>query len=178
MIDAPYISADRPGIGSDADTLPQFTLQPEMGTDGREIRAGITDRLEVNRDENDWAVKYRLIGTEKAKASVKLTYHSVELPMNFILSDHVNIGIDTLLSRDGNVYVGELNLTPNPRLTIMPTFYYDTKPRMSIFASYIPKGHNNIQLDIGFDRGKAIIGIATAIDFSGIDFSSIDFRRH
>jgi len=164
------IDADRPGFGSDPQIVPQFTLQAEMGTDGREIRLGLLPGLEADRDETDWGVKLRLTDTERLKASVKVTYGNavgVEIPANIGVSKWFNLGLDVQWKQSTPLaYAAEFNITPTSRLTITPTLYRDDKARAAIFAAWVPPAHDNIQLDVGYAQGKVTIGIATAINFS------------
>jgi len=166
----PQIDADRPGIGSDPQVVPQYTLQPEMGTDGREIRLGLLPGLEVDRDETDWGVKLRMTDGDNLKASAKVTYGGstigVEIPANIGVSRWFNLGLDAQYKPNTPLaYAAEFNVTPTNRLTITPTIYHDTKPRAAIFAAWVPPAHDNIQLDVGYAQGKVTVGIATAISF-------------
>jgi len=165
----PMIDADRPGIGSDPQVIPQFTLQPEMGTDGREIRLGVIDNAEFDRDEKDWAVKYA-ITTDKLISSLRLSYGhdlAVEVPANIHFGRYFNLGLDVQWQRNTPMtYAAEFNITPTNRLTVTPTLYRDNKTRAAIFFAWIPPGHNNIQLDAGYDNPKITVGISTAISFA------------
>ena len=174
---ADQITADRPGIGIDPDVVPQWTLQPEMGTDTKEVRIGVLDGLEA-----DWqggggstaeGVKLRLINKPSLKAALRVAYDSqlhavVEIPANVTVTPWFNLGLDAMFSKSSKVYAGEFNFQPTSRLTITPTYYYDIKSRAAIFAAWVPPGHDNIQFDIGLDQGKVSVGISTALDFSGL----------
>ena len=175
---ADQITADRPGIGIDPDVVPQWTLQPEMGTDTKEVRIGVLDGLEA-----DWqgggggstaeGVKLRLVNKTSLKAALRVAYDSqlhavVEVPANVTVTPWFNLGLDVMISKSSKVYAGEFNFQPTSRLTITPTYYRDTKSRAAIFAAWIPPGHDNVQFDIGLDQGKVSVGISTALDFSGL----------
>jgi len=168
--DGQIISADRPGVGSDADVVPLYTLQPEIGTDTKEIRFGIADNTEVDRDDTSWGIKYSLISNNHYKLSAKAIYDKdlkagVELPAQFIPSKYFYFGTDVILFKHSKTYVGEFNITPNERLTITNSLYYDTKMKDGIFLTWVPPKHDNVQFDIGYDKKRFIIGISTAIDF-------------
>lgn len=168
---AQQINADRPGIGSDPETVPQFTVQAEVGTDSREIRLGVLKGFELDRDDTSWGAKLGLVDSPKLQMALKLAYDSdlktvVELPASFILASWFYLGTDVILSHSSQTYAGEFNFTPTKRLTITPTFYYDTKPRGAIFAALVLPGHDNVQVDLGYDQHKVSLGISTALDLA------------
>jgi len=164
------ISADRPGVGSDAEVVPVYTLQPEMGTDTKEIRFGIFKNTELDKDDTSWGIKHSITHSDKLKVSLKLSYDKdlgliAEVPTQIALNKLFYLGTDVIVSKHKQTYVGEFNITPTDRLTITQSLYYDTKPRYGIFIAWIPPKHNNVQFDLGLDQKKFIIGISTAIDF-------------
>ena len=173
---AQQISADRPGVGSDPEVAPQFVLQPEMGTDGREIRIGVAGGVEIDRDEDNWAAKFRLADNDTIKTSVKLSRKDdtgrigIEVPLNVAAAHWLNVTLDAQMyaQRSSNVYAAEFNFAPTGRLTITPTLYRDTKTRAALFGAWVPFAHDNIQLDIGYYQHRAVVGISAAIDFSDI----------
>ena len=178
---AQQITADRPGVGVDPETVPQGTLQPEMGSDGEEVRIGISKGFEV-----DWqggggdhaeGVKLSLVDNAFAKASLRLAYDSqlhtvIEVPTNITITHWFNLGLDAAWSKSTKIYAAEFNFQPTQRLTITPTAYYQDKPRAAIFAAWVPPGHDNAQFDAGYDQHRLSIGISTALDFSHL------FRRN
>jgi hypothetical protein len=166
---AQQISADRPGIGSDPEVVPVFTLQPEVGSDSREIRLGVLPGFELDRDDDSWGAKLALSNRAKFKLSVKGTYDDnhragVEIPASFVFNRLFYVTTDVIWSRAAQTYAAEFNFTPTQRLTITPTVYYDTRTRAALFAAWIPRGHDNVQFDIGYDRHKISAGISTAFD--------------
>jgi hypothetical protein len=168
---AQQITADRPGIGSDPEVVPPFTLQPELGTDSREIRLGLLPGFEVDRDDSSWAGKLALIANPKLKASFKLSYDNdlhlvLEVPANYTFSTWFNLGTTVVWSRSMQTYAGEFNFTPTTRLTITPTLYYEAKARAAIFVAWILPKHDNWQIDVGYDQHRVSAGISTAIDFA------------
>lgn len=169
-VSAQQISADRPGVGSDAEVVPVYTLQPEMGTDTKEIRFGVFKDTELDKDDTSWGLKHSVIQTDKIKTALKLSYDKdlgvvAELPTQIALNKLFYLGTDVIISKHQKTYVGEFNITLTDRLTITQSFYYDTKPRYGIFVAWIPPKHDNVQFDIGYDQGKLIFGISTAINF-------------
>ena len=172
---AQQITADRPGIGIDPEVVPQGTLQPELGSDGKEVRLGLLNGLEA-----DWqaaggdsaeGIKLRLIDRPAFKASLRLAHDQqlhgvIEVPANVTVTPWFNFGADAMLSRTSKVYAAEFNFQPTGRLTITPTLYHDGRPRAALFAAWMPPGHDNVQFDIGWDQGKISVGISTALDFS------------
>lgn len=170
---AQLINPDRPGIGSDPETVPPFTIEAELGTDGKEIRLGVLKGFELDRDNTSWGAKLGLIDSAKLQMSVRLSYDHdlktvIEVPANYIFSPWFYLGTDVLWSQSAQTYAGEFNFTPTPRLTITPTLYYDTRARAAIFVAWIPPGHDNIQFDIGYDQRKVNIGISTAFNLAKI----------
>jgi hypothetical protein len=168
---AQQITADRPGVGSDPDVVPQFTLQPELGTDGHEIRLGLLPGFEIDRDDSSWAGKLALIANPKLKMSFKLSYDNdlhleLEVPANYTFNAWFNLGTTVVWSRSMQTYAGEFNFTPTTRLTITPTLYYDTKARAAIFVAWVLPQHDHWQVDVGYDQHRVSAGISTAIDFS------------
>ena len=164
------ISADRPGIGSDADVVPLYTLQPEMGTYTKEIRFGIYKNTEIDKDDTSWGIKHNISSTDKLKLSLKASYDEnlgwvIEVPTQHNINKYFYIGADAIISKTQKTYVAEFNITPTSRLTITNSLYYSGKPRLAIFAAWIPPKHDNVQFDVGFDQKKLIIGISTDIDF-------------
>gem|GEM_PF-2434520 len=165
------ITADRPGVGSDPDVVPPFTLQPEIGSDTREVRLGLLPGFEVDRDDDSWGAKLALFDHAKFKLSVKGTVDdsgqaSFEVPVSVVFNSLFYLTTDVVWTRAAQTYAAEFNLTPTPRLTISPTFYVDTKPRGALFAAWTPRGHDNVQFDIGYDRRRLIVGISTAFDLT------------
>ena len=166
----PQIDADRPGTGSDAEVVPLYTLNVEMGTDGREIRLGVLPHLEVDRDETNWGLKYGYIDNDHFKGSVKVTLDShqqwsLELPMQKSVNKWFYLGTDVIITKDSRTYVGEFNFTPTSRLTISHDIYYDNKLHYGIYAAWIPPRHNNVQFDVGYADHKVTVGIAVAVAF-------------
>lgn len=167
------ITADRPGIGADPETVPQYTLQPEMGTDSKEIRLGVLKGFELDRDDTSWGAKVSLVDNDTFKSSLKISYDEtlktvVEIPSNYTYNKWFNLGTDISISKTVKIYAGEFNFTPTSTLTISPTVYFDRKPRVAAFVAWIPPKHQNIQFDIGYDKKKFSIGISTALNFKDI----------
>jgi hypothetical protein len=165
------ITADRPGVGSDPDVVPPFTLQPEIGTDTREVRLGLLPGVEVDRDDDSWGAKLALVDHTSFKLSVKGTIDDsgqggFELPASLVVNSLFYVTTDVIWTRAAQTYAAEFNLTPTPRLTISPTFYVDTRPRGAVFAAWVPRGHDNLQFDIGYDRRRLSVGISTAFDLT------------
>ncbi len=163
------ITADRPGVGSDPDVVPQFTVQGEVGTDTREVRLGLVTGLEVDRDDSSWAAKLALANSAKLKLSFKVSYdnqlHTVlEMPANYTFNSLFNLGTTVIWSRSSQTYAGEFNFTPTSRLTITPTLYYESKTRAAIFVAWVVPRHDNVQLDIGYDQHRVSAGISAALD--------------
>jgi hypothetical protein len=168
---AQQITADRPGVGSDPDVVPQFTLQAEIGTDSREGRFGVLPGLELDRDDADWAAKVALIDHPGLKLSVRGVIGDdgkagFEVPASLVLDKLFFVTTDIIWTRAAQTYVAEFNLTPTSRLTISPTAYYDTKARAALYAAWVPPGHDNLQLDIGYDQHRLIVGISAAFDLA------------
>ena len=168
---AQQIAADRPGVGSDPDVVPPFTLQPEIGTDTREVRLGLLPGFEVDRDDDSWGAKLALVNHGAFKLSVKGTIDDsgqagFEVPASVVLNSLFYLTTDVIWTRAAQTYAAEFNLTPTRRLTISPVFYVDTKPRGALFAAWIPRGHDTVQFDIGYDRRRLIVGISTAFDLA------------
>lgn len=168
---ADQISADRPGIGSDPEVIPQFTLQGELGTDSKEVRLGVLPGFELDRDQSSWGAKIALADTAKLKVSFRASYdnelHTVlEIPANYTVNALFNLGTTVVWSRTMQTYAGEFNFTPTKRLTITPTLYYESKLRTAIFAAWVLPGHDNWQLDIGYDQHRVSAGISTALDLA------------
>jgi len=168
---AQQITADRPGVGSDPDVVPPFTIQPEIGSDTREVRLGLLPGFEVDRDDDSWGAKLALVEHHGFKLSVKGTIDDsgqagFEVPASVAINSLFYLTTDVIWTRAAQTYAAEFNLTPTARLTISPTFYVDTKPRGALFAAWIPRGHDNVQFDIGYDRRRLIVGISTAFDLA------------
>ena len=172
---ADQITADRPGIGIDPETVPQWTLQPEMGTDSQEVRLGLLKGLEADwqGDQGDTAegIKLAVMDSAKVKSSIRLAYDQqlhgvVEVPVDVQGPSWFSLGIDAMISRTSQVYSAAFNFAPTGRLTISPTIYHDDKPRAAIFIAWVPPGHDNVQFDAGYDQGKISVGISTAISFA------------
>jgi hypothetical protein len=166
---AQMITADRPGVGSDPDVVPQFTLQPEIGTDTREVRLGVLPGFEVDRDDDSWGAKLALVNHPALKLSLKGTIDDggkagFEVPASVVLNSLFYVTTDVIWTRAAQTYAAEFNFTPTPRLTISPVAYYDTKARGALFAAWIPKGHDNVQFDIGYDQHRLVVGISAALD--------------
>jgi hypothetical protein len=166
---AQQIAADRPGVGSDPDVVPPFTLQGELGTDAREARLGVLRGFELDRDDADWAAKLALVSHPDVKLSVRGVIGDdgkagFELPFNVVVNTLFNITTDVIWTRAAQTYAAEFNLTPTTRLTISPVAYYDTKARGALYAAWIPRGHDNVQFDIGYDRHRLVVGISAALD--------------
>lgn len=89
-----------------------------------------------------------------------------ELPASVVLSKLVYVTTDVIWTRAAQTYTAEINLTPTPRLTISPTVYYDTRARAALFASWVPRGADNVQFDLGYDRHRLVVGISTALDLA------------
>jgi hypothetical protein len=166
---AQQITADRPGVGSDPDVVPQFTLQGEIGTDSREARFGVLPGFELDRDDADWAGKLALVDHPDVKLSVRGIIGDdgkagFEVPFNVVVSKLFNITTDVIWTRAAQTYAAEFNLTPTTRLTISPIAYYDTKARAALYAAWVPPGHDNMQFDIGYDQHRLVVGISAALD--------------
>ncbi len=115
---ADQINADRPGIGSSPQTVPQSTLQAEVGTDNQEIRFGVLKGFELDRDDSSWAAKLTLFDTAKFKAAFKASYdnqlHTVlEIPANYTFSPLFNLGTTVIWSRSMQTYAAEFNCHPD-----------------------------------------------------------------
>jgi len=169
---AQQITADRPGIGVDPEVVPQWTLQPEMGTDSKEIRLGVLPHLELDRDDTSWGAKVALTDA-RLKTSLKLSYDNAlhpiaEVPANYTFSDRFNLGLDASWAKSQQTYAAEFNYTPTNRLTITPTLYHDGKTRAALFAAWIVQRHNNAQFDLGYDKHKVSVGISTALNFKDV----------
>jgi hypothetical protein len=170
---AQQITADRPGIGSDPEVVPQFTLQPELGTDSQEVRLGLLPGFELDRDNSSWGAKLALADNAKFKLSFKASYdnqlHTVlEIPANYTFNALFNLGTTVIWSRTMQTYAGQFNFTPTTRLTITPTLYYESKPRAAIFVAWVVPHHDNWQLDIGYDQHRVSAGVSTALNLAGL----------
>jgi hypothetical protein len=170
---AQHISADRPGIGSDPEVVPQYTLQGEVGTDAQDVRLGVLPGFELDHDNTSWSAKLALLDGARLKASLKLSYDRdlktvVEVPANYTFTPWFNLGADISWSRNSQTYAAEFNFTPTDRLTITPTVYYDTRIRGAVFAAWIPKGHDNLQFDIGYDQHRYSAGISVAFNLAAL----------
>ncbi|MDP9056472.1 MAG: hypothetical protein M3N34_03965 [Pseudomonadota bacterium] len=170
-VHAQQIAADRPGVGSAPTVVPQFTLEPELGTDGKEIRLGVLPGFELDRDDTSWGAKLALANSEKFKLAFKASYdndlHAVlELPANYTFNALFNLGTTVIWSHSSQTYAAEFNVTPTGRLTITPTLYYESKARAAIFVAWIVPHHDNWQLDISYDQHRISAGISTAIDIA------------
>jgi len=170
---AQHITADRPGIGSDPEVVPQYTLQGEVGTDTQAGRIGLLPGLELDRDNTSWGAKLALIDGARLKASLKLSYDRdlktvVEVPANYTFNTWFNLGADVSWSHNSQTFAGEFNFTPTSRLTITPTVYYDTRIRGALFAAWIPKGHDNLQFDVGYDQNRYSAGISVAFNLAAL----------
>ena len=168
---AQMITADRPGVGSDPDVVPQFTLQAEVGTDTHEARLGLLPGFEIDRDQDSTGAKLALVAHPAFKLSVKAAIDDhgkagFEAPVSVVLNSLFYVTTDVIWTRAAQTYAAEFNLTPTRRLTISPVFYVDTKPRGALFAAWIPRGHDTVQFDIGYDRRRLIVGISTAFDLA------------
>lgn len=168
---AQLINPDRPGIGSDPETVAQFTLEGEVGTDSREVRLGVLKGFELDRDDTSWGAKLALVDHAKLQMSLKLSYDNdlktvIEVPASYIFSSWFYLGTDVIWSHSSQTYAGEFNFTPTPRVTITPTFYYDTKARGAIFIAWIPPKWDNVQFDVGYDKDKFSVGISTAFNLA------------
>lgn len=163
---AQAIQPDRPGIGADPDVVAPWTLESESGTDGFEIRVGIAPGVEIDHDTTSWGAKIALPSTA-VKTAIKISYNSalgavVEIPANLKVSKWFNLGLDAALSRNQQVYAAEFNIAPTSRFTISPAVYHDGKLRAAIFAAWVVR--DSVQLDIGYDKHRAIVGVSTALD--------------
>lgn len=161
------ISADRPGAGSDAEVVPLYTLQAEVGTDTKELRFGIAKNVEISKDTTSFGIKYGIRNTDKFKLSAKISYDRnsgivFEVPMQYIVSKYFYLGTDVILSNSQKTFLTEYSITPTSRLTITDAIYYDSKLRNGIFIAWIPPKHDNVQFDIGYDQKKVIVGVSIA----------------
>ncbi len=168
---AQQINADRPGVGSSPQVVPQFTLEPELGTDNQAVRLGVLPGFELDRDDSSWGAKLALHDGKKLKLAFKLSYDSdlhtvLELPANYVFSDKFSLGTTAIWSRSMQTYATGFNFTPTTRLTITPTLYYESKARAAIFVAWLLPGHDNWQIDIGYDQQRVSAGISTAVDFA------------
>lgn len=166
---AQMIAADRPGVGSDPETVPQFTLQGELGTDTREVRLGVLKGFELDRDDTSWGAKLALVDHGGFKLSVRGARGddgtiALEAPASLAFTNWLSVTTDVIWTRAAQTYAAEVNLNPTPRLTVTPSVYYDDKPRLALFAAWVLPHADNLQLDIGYDRQRLIVGISTAIN--------------
>lgn len=166
---ADQIAADRPGVGSDVDVVPQFTIQAEVGTDSREVRLGVLKGLELERDDHTWGAKLALVNRGSFQLSVRGTRDDsgtvgFELPASLVVNHLFYVTTDVIWTREAQTYAAEFNFTPTTRLTITPVVYYDTKARVAINAAWVPKGHDSLQFDVGYDQNKVSVGISKAFD--------------
>ena len=166
---AQMIAADRPGVGSEPETVPQFTLQGEWGTDAREVRLGVLKGFELDRDDTSWGAKLALVDKDRFKLSVRGARGddgtiALEAPANVAFKDWLSVTTDVIWTRAAQTYAAEVNVNPTPRLTLSPSVYYDDKPRVALFAAWVLPHADNLQIDIGYDRQRVIVGISTAIN--------------
>lgn len=162
---AQAIQPDRPGIGTDPDVVVPWTLEPEAGTDGFEIRLGIAKGIELDHDRTSWGAKIALPG-RAVKTAIKISYDNalgavVEVPAAIGVSKWFNLGLDAALSRSQQVYAAEFNVTPTGRLTISPAIYHDGKLRAAVFAAWVVR--DNLQLDLGYDKRRVAVGMSTSV---------------
>ena len=166
---AQQITADRPGIGVDPETVPQWTLQPEVGTDGQEVRLGLAQGFEIEAQrgggDSAYGAKLAIVDGAIAKASLRLAYDRqlgavIEVPANITFTPWFNLGLDAMWSRPSQVYAAEFNFQPTKRLTITPTAYDDGRARVAIFAAWVSR--DNLQFDIGFDQNRVSVGVSRA----------------
>jgi hypothetical protein len=166
---AQMIAADRPGVGSDPETVPQFTLQGEWGTDTREVRLGLLKGFELDRDDTSWGAKLALVDRDRFKLSVRGARAddgtiALEAPANLAFKDWLSVTTDVIWTRAAQTYSLEVNVNPTRRLTLSPSVYYDDKPRAALFVAWVVPRADNLQLDIGYDQHRVIVGISTAIN--------------
>jgi len=166
---AQMITADRPGVGSDPDVVPQFTLQAEVGTDTHEARLGLLPGFEIDRDQDSTGAKLALVAHPAFKLSVKAAIDDhgkagFEAPVSVVLNSLFYVTTDVIWTRAAQTYAAEFNLTPTPRLTLSPTVYYDTTAHGAFYVAWVPPGHDTVQLDIGYDRRRVVAGISAAFD--------------
>ena len=169
------ITSDRPGVGSDPELVPQYSIQPEIGTDTQEIRLGLTSYLEgsYQHSTGDYTLsgKLKILDTPQFKTSFKLSYDDqlktvMEIPSNFTINKWFNLGTDIQWSKSSKTYVSEFNIQTDNNLTITPIVYYQDKVRLSFTMAYIPPHNRSLQFDIGYDQSKISIGISKNINFS------------
>ena len=144
-----------------------------MGTDTHEVRFGLLPVFELDRDDTSWGAKLALVKNAKFKAALKLSYDNdlktvVDLPTNTTINKWLSVGTDISWSHSSQTYAGGLNFGPTDQLTISPMLYYDTRARAAIFAAWVPKGHENWQLDIGFDQHRVNVGISTGFNLAAL----------
>lgn len=163
---------DRPGIGSSPETVPQGTLQGEIGTDGTEIRFGLLPGAEVDHDDSGWAVKAQLFRDGKFSASGRLNYDGhvvgIEVPASVSITPWASLALDASWSRDGDVYAAGLGISPAQRLTLTPMIYHDGRFHAAIFTAWVVPGRDNMQVDIGFDQDRINAGLSIAFDGGSI----------
>lgn len=161
------IQADRPGLGSDPELVSPGQFQLELGTDSMEARLGLLRGLELDRDDTHWSLKAAVLDHDPIKASVKLSYDgevpSLEIPASYRVTPWLTLGLDALWDRSGDSYAAEFALSPTQHLTLTPTLYHDGKLRGAVFAAWIPPGHENLQFDVGLDKGKVSAGVSVAL---------------
>jgi hypothetical protein len=172
-VHAQLINPDRPGVGSSAETVPQFTVEAELGTDGKEIRLGVLHGFELDRDDTSWGAKLGLVDNAKLQMALKLSYDNdrktvIEVPANYSFNAWFHLGADVIWSNSSQSYASEFIFTPTTRVTITPILYYDTKARGAIFAAWIPPRHDNVQFDIGYDKHEVSLGISTAFNLARV----------
>jgi hypothetical protein len=170
---AQLISPDRPGIGSDPGTVPQFTIEGELGSDNKEVRLGVLKGFELDRDDTSWAAKLALVDGKKLQMAVKLSYDNdlktvIEVPASYVLASWFTLGADVQWSHSSQTYAGEFNFTPTKRLRITPTLYYESRTRAAVFAAWIPPSYDNVQFDVGYDQHRISVGISTAFNLKRV----------
>lgn len=167
------VSADRPGIGSDLEAMPQFTLQAKLASDNRDVRPGALRGFEVGGGNYSWGAKLSLADNGNLKISYTASYDSqlltaLTIPAKDNFNTLFNPGTTASWSHAMQTHAGEFNFTPTTRLTITPALYYERKPRAAIFAAWVLPKHDNWQLDLGYDQHKFSAGVSTALDFAAI----------
>ena len=158
------IQADRPGIGTDVQTVPVGDIQAEVGTDAYEVRYGLSNDLEIMKDNTSEGVKYQFLN-KKFKGSVKISYDSTlgvygELPLEYDFTDKFTVSTDIIISKMSQTYAAEFNYSPKSDITLTNSVYYDTKPRWAISIAYIPPKQQYVQFDASLVNKKPVVGIS------------------
>lgn len=167
------ICTDRPGAGSDFCILKPGLAQVEMGTDGQEIRYGLTHNLEIFQSDTTYGMKYNVYNDQKFGISVRPQYDynnvfSIEVPMQYTFNDKFNLSMDISKQQHTNYYQSAMALNYNvtPEYTVSAGVYTDkNRVYRQESITWIPASNQTLQLDAGFTNNKLYFGISKYFKF-------------